>query len=109
MEHSQMFIMEKVREKRFRIICSYTNREWGQISAALKEREIINHIISEVKNLEPVLLDIESVSEDDKTVKAKQFYPPPGTARIIKELSDKLGILPSVLVSRLILTPLLKK
>lgn len=104
-----MFNMtDKVREKRFRVVCSYTNREWGQISAALNgKKKIINHIISEVKNLEGCPLYVDC-SHNQKQVEARQFYPPPETAKIIQELSDRLGIKPSVLVSRLILTPLLQ-
>lgn len=98
--------------KRYRLICTYSKREWNQIEAGAKESgksEVINYLISEIKKLESSYLNYHPVEESLLPPKARGFYLPPESQKIIIRLSDKLKIKPSTLVSRLILNPLLKK
>lgn len=102
------------RLKRNRIVLSYTNREWLFINQAIKNtgnnNGVISHIIKEVKKLN---LDCQDITDENKInltkIKKKDFYPPQDSIDLLDELSEKINTPRSTIVSRLIISPLLKE
>lgn len=96
-----------------RLFLSYTKREWILIERAIetsgKKNGVISYIIEETKKLDLDCNDLEDENGKSLTcIEKRQFYPPPSSSKILKELSEKLNIPASTIVARLIINPLLK-
>lgn len=98
--------------KKDRLFLSYTKREWILIERAIeisgKRNGVISFIIEETKKLDIDCSDLLDKKNNLTCVEKRQFYPPPSSAKILNDLSQRLGIPPSTIVSRLIINPLLK-
>lgn len=98
--------------KKFRIVCSYTPREWVLIEAGVRllgKKSTINYLISEIKNLETLSGRLQDITDKSfMKPQKRQFYPPAESEEILTELSKKLKLPPSTIVARLLLNPLLK-
>lgn len=99
--------------KKNRLFLSYTKREWLLIENAIeksgKKNGVISYIIEETKKLDLADAMLEDENGESLTcIEKRQFYPPPTSAKILNDLSEKLKIPPSTIVSRLIINPLLK-
>lgn len=98
--------------KRNRLVLNYTTREWLIIEKAISKsgnrNGVISHIIKGINNLD---VSMENITEDNKKymtkIKRKDFYPPDKSYEVLMELSGKLNLRPSTIVSRLIINPLL--
>jgi hypothetical protein len=99
-------------KQRNRLHLTYSKREWviinDRITASGNKNGVISHIIKEAKSLDVLSDELEN-KKDLPNLEKKQFYPPDHTFESIKRLSQLLGIKPSTLVSRFIISPLLTK
>lgn len=97
--------------KKNRIVCSYTKREWILIEHRIKmlgKKSVLNYLVSEIKLLDSELETLTKVLPEFAIVEKRQYYPPINTQEILEKLSEKMQLPPSTIVSRLLLSPLLK-
>lgn len=97
--------------KKNRIVCSYTRREWILIEHKIKllgKKSVFHYLISEIKALDVECEKLQKVSEEFSVVEKRQYYPPNETQEILDRLSEKMNLPPSTIVSRLLLSPLIK-
>jgi len=73
------------------------------------KKSVLNYLVSEIKNLDDSFLNHHPFEEEKLSVEKRTYYPPDNSIEILNKLSGKLKIPPSTIVSRLLLTPLLKK
>ncbi len=97
--------------KKNRLIVSYTRREWILIEHQIKlrnKKSVLNFLISEIKNLDAECENLQPAIGQFAEIDKRQYYPPNDTQEILERLSEKMKIPPATIVSRLLLSPLLK-
>ena len=99
--------------KKNRVILHYTEREWLLIEGAIERsgnrNGVASHIIKGINNLDKPIDITEENKKRLTKIKRREFYPPDNSYETLMNISTKLNLRPSTVVSRLIINPLLLK
>lgn len=104
--------MQTAKRKQTRLEFYYTDLEWTIAEVNAKKegyKSLIHYLTKRISEMDnDIDISKDSLEEKIKS-KRRKYYPTIPSCEILERISNKAGVSPVVLVSRLLINPLLKK